>query len=129
MKKRILLIEDDLMSMAAISTFLEKYGHVVVSATSGNEALNMIQNEVFDIIVTDIMLPGVSGLTLVSLMQSFYFNNTPVIIISSLDAEESIKKLLDTSKSAFIRKPVDLKFLLRKINGALNPDTNLGHNY
>ncbi len=82
----------------------------------GVKALEVIKDKNFDLIITDIMMPGISGLDLLNLLKQFYLNKIPVILMSSLHETSLISQSLDLGAFDFIIKPIDFNELYKKID-------------
>ncbi|MBA3706293.1 MAG: response regulator transcription factor [Bacteroidetes bacterium] len=108
---KILVVDDDKMILEAISHHLSAEGYEVITATNGLQALEMAQNKKLDLIISDIMMPDLSGLSLLSMLKQFYFNKIPVIIISSLDKSDIILSSLGLGADDFMAKPINFKEL------------------
>ncbi|HLC83678.1 MAG TPA: response regulator, partial [Bacteroidia bacterium] len=70
---KILVVDDDRLMLQAISYKLKDSGYEVVLAEDGYEALNIIDKIKIDLIISDVMMPNISGLGLLSLLKQFYF--------------------------------------------------------
>ena len=112
---KILVVDDDRLMLEAISHSLKKDGYDVVIAQDGYEALSIIDKDKVDLIISDVMMPNISGLGLLSLLKQFYFNNIPVIIISSLAKADMVLHSIGLGAVDFIRKPINFKKLLSLI--------------
>ena len=86
---RILLIEDEVHLNEMLKMNLELEGYVVVSSSNGLNALHIAQEQAFDLIISDIMLPGMDGLTLCSTLR-IQGNKTPVMIISAKGSSKEV---------------------------------------
>lgn len=109
---KILIVDDDRLMLEAISHKLINNGYEVEIAEDGYEALSIIDKVKIDLIISDVMMPNISGLGLLSLLKQFYFNNIPVIIISSLDKADMVLHSIGLGAVDFIRKPINFKKLL-----------------
>lgn len=109
---KVLVVEDDKLTLEVISFTLTENGHEVSTATDGYEALSIIDKKKIDLIISDVMMPNISGLGLLSLLKQFYFNKIPVIIISSLDKADMVLHSMGLGAVDFIRKPIDFRNLL-----------------
>lgn len=78
---RILLVDDNAHGMLARRSILEEFGYTVVSASSGPEALNLVEQQGFDLIVTDYRMPGMDGVALITALRAREFQN-PIILLS-----------------------------------------------
>ena len=112
---KILIVDDDKMQLAAISHSLKNSGYETVLAEDGFEALEIINETKIDLIISDVMMPNISGLGLLSLLKQFYFNNIPVIIISSLNKADVVLHSLGLGAVDFISKPIVFKNLLKQV--------------
>lgn len=113
---KILVVEDDKLMLKAIVHNLNNKGYKTLTAEDGFRALDMIQKEEIDLIISDIMMPNISGLALLNLLKQFYYNNIPVILISSLDKGDIISRSLGLGATDFITKPIDFDRLFQLID-------------
>lgn len=112
---KILIVDDDEMELSAIGHFLKGSGIDVVTAHNGLEAINMTQDQDLDLILSDIMMPGLSGLSFLSILRGVHLNNIPVIMMSSLDKADIIMSSLGLGADDFLVKPIDLDKLYSRI--------------
>jgi DNA-binding response OmpR family regulator len=112
---KILVVDDDKMILEAISHYLSSEGYEVITATNGLQALELAQKEKLDLIISDIMMPDLSGLSMLSMLKQFYFNKIPVIIISALDKSDVILSSLGLGADDFMAKPINFKELLIRV--------------
>lgn len=107
-KSRILVVDDNKENRQLLEIFLYKYGYEVVSASNGHEACCLFQNENFDLVLTDICMPGISGNDLAKYIKN-HRKVLPVIAItgSSWLAEDYFDKIMS--------KPIGLHALLDSI--------------
>jgi len=103
--KKILLVEDDLMLLYLLNFRLKKEGYHVVTANNGKDAISKIKSDSPDLVISDIMMPFVSGLELTAFIKNEYQNEIPVIIISSAGQEEMILEAFNIGADDFIAKP------------------------
>lgn len=101
---RILVIEDDEMILRALEFRLTKEDYEVTVARSGKEALNKLKSESFNLVITDLMLPFVMGMELLSYIKSLN-TDTPVIILSAADEEATVMEAFKLGADDFIPKP------------------------
>jgi len=112
---KILLLEDDIQLNEAITQYLTTTGHVVVSVRDGNVAFDTIQGQTFDLLVLDINVPGIDGLTLLEKIHELK-RTIPTIYISALLDIEDISKAFDLGCYDYLKKPFHLKELTIRIN-------------
>lgn len=112
---KILVVDDDKLTLKAMSHELKIDGHEVMLASDGYEALNTIDKSKIDLIISDIMMPNISGLGLLSLLKQFYYNRIPVIIISSLDKADFVLHSIGLGAADYLKKPINFKHLQKLI--------------
>lgn len=116
--KTIAVIEDDIYIGELLSESLSLEGYRVIHAWSGTEALLLLEKQRPDLILLDLMLPGLSGERLLPLIK-----NTPVIIVSAkADVEEKVELLL-AGAADYIVKPFEMRELLARIQVQLRRST------
>lgn len=116
MKKNILIVEDDALLLESIKFGLENKGYCVEKAQDGWDALNILEKNKVDLIISDIMMPNISGLSLLSVLNKFHFNRIPIIMISSLDKASIIMSAMGLGAYDFIVKPINFNSLYRKVS-------------
>lgn len=112
---KILVVEDDKLMLKAIVHNLKNKGYETLTAEDGFRALDIIQRDKVDLIISDIMMPNISGLELLNLLKQFYYNNIPVILVSSLDKGDIILRSLGLGANDFVTKPIDFDKLFSLI--------------
>ena len=115
---KIAVIDDDPMTLKLVEKKLTEKGHVVTSLADPVKALEIIEDKDFDVIISDVMMPGISGLTLLSICKQFYYKSTPVILISSLDQAKVIAASVQLGADEYITKPINFSELFLKIDRA-----------
>lgn len=116
-KKKILIVEDDPISRRLLNHFLEKENYAVVNAANAEDGIRSLSQEKPDLILLDIMLPGVDGFQFLSrLKEDKDIPAPPVFIISSLAQESGIVKALQAGAMDYILKPFSPQVILAKIN-------------
>lgn len=115
--KKILVVEDDLNINNMLRDALEEAGYEVVQAYSGTEAVLNVGMTEFDLILLDLMLPGMSGEEFLKLFNKK--ERTPVIVLSAKDELDSKVDVLSCGADDYITKPFQLKELLVRIEVAL----------
>lgn len=116
---KILIVDDDEMTLKILSQCLKGEGYDVAVADDVAKALNVVENEKINLIISDIMMPNVSGLGLLSLLKNFYLDKIPVILISSLGKGDVVYNSAGMGATCFLSKPVDLKELVFNVNNIL----------
>jgi DNA-binding NtrC family response regulator len=114
MSLKILIAEDEEITLKHLSYALEKEGYSAAGARNGIEALDRLENEKFDIIIADIKMPGMDGLTLLSEVKKRY-PEIEVIIVTGFGSIESAVNAMKAGASDYITKPFNLDELTLKI--------------
>ena len=120
----ILVIEDDKVALKTLQSALTNLGHTVSAAGSGEEAIKLIESSKFDLILTDVMMPGISGLSLVNVLRSVNLLKIPIIMMSVLHNKPLLDAAFSAGANDFIEKPVKIEVLkekLEKYEKQLNP--------
>jgi len=119
-KKKIVLAEDNTTLSLLLKFRLEKEGHELLMATDGKEALNLIENHEPDLIITDIMMPFVSGLEVISHVRIKLDSDTPIIVFSAAGQEEMVLKAFNLGANDFMGKPFSPNELMIRVKRLLN---------
>jgi len=112
---KIFLLEDEIMLNESIQEYLEAIGHQVISCIDGEAALTILKEQSFDLLILDISVPGVDGLTLLERLHALKIH-TPVIYISALVDIEDISRAYDLGCYDYLKKPFHLKELALHID-------------
>jgi len=105
---RILAVEDDIHLLATIGRILREEGYEVDGAETGDDGLYMAQQGIYDLLVLDIMLPGMSGLDLIRQLRTAGFT-TPVLLLTAKDSVEDLVQGLDTGADDYLTKPFEIR--------------------
>lgn len=112
---KILVVEDDLVTLETIAFTLDAEGYEVITASDGKKALDIIQKEEgIGLVISDIMMPHMSGLGLLTALHQRYSNTLPVLFISALDHGHLISSL-SIGTTEFISKPIDFDELVARV--------------
>jgi len=104
--KRILLVDDEIELVDLVQMRLEAEGYEVDIAHDGNGALDRIHLSPPDLIILDLMLPGVDGYQICStLKQDEQYKNIPIIIFSAKTQEQDEQKAMNLGADGYLRKP------------------------
>lgn len=118
--QNILVIEDDALMLKSLEFRLKKDGYAVQTAPDGREALKLIEANKFDLIITDIMIPFVTGLEIVSRIKTDPQKNTPIIVLSGVGLENVVLEAFKLGADDFMTKPFiinELSVRVRKLIG------------
>ncbi len=111
----ILLVEDDRRISDFVAKGLEEAGHSVVLAATAEIAREWIVDHHWDLILLDIMLPGIDGVQLTKLIRHRR-NQTPILVLSALDGPDDKVNALDSGADDYLVKPFHFRELLARIN-------------
>lgn len=103
---KILLVEDDLYIQDIYERSLKHSGYDIEIASDGNEALKKAQHQVFDLILLDIMLPGVTGIDVLRSLRDPHSTakDTPILLITNLGKEDIIKQAFKIGADGYLLK-------------------------
>jgi two-component system, cell cycle response regulator DivK len=119
-RKRILVVEDNPLSLALLKQLLKAHGYEILETPEGLQALDLARDEQPDLILMDIRLPDISGLDVTRLLkQNDRTKTIPIIAVTALATSEYEKKGLESGCDAYIAKPITLDNLLRTIESFL----------
>jgi CheY-like chemotaxis protein len=104
---RILIIEDDEEMRSLLKDLLEDEGYQTESADNGSEAFGKLAREYFDLIITDIRMPGLTGLDILPGIRRLQ-PGIPIIVITAFGSEEVHRKALERGATAYMEKPVHI---------------------
>jgi two-component system phosphate regulon response regulator PhoB len=120
MKKSVLIVEDDEDIRELVSYHLLKEGYQVASVASGEEALAIAESQSFDLILLDVMLPGVDGMVVCQkLRQDAKTAATAIMMLTAKGEEADIVRGLNLGANDYVTKPFSPKVLVARIRAAL----------
>lgn len=112
----LLLVDDNEDSLDALSRHLQRRGFDVATATSGRKALDMVGENVFDLVLLDVMMPGLDGGDVLSFLREKHTESElPVIMVTARSQGEDIVRFLGMGANDYVTKPVDVDVLLARI--------------
>jgi len=101
----VLVVDDSINTRELEKSILEAHGYAVVTAEDGQQALDMTQDTLFDLVVTDVEMPRLDGFSLTrQLRGDERYRHVPIIIVTSLEKEEDKKRGITVGASAYIVK-------------------------
>ena len=121
--KKILVIEDEKNIQNIIKEFLESAKYEVNTADDGLEGINLIQNNNYDLVLLDIMMPKIDGFVVCEMIRKN--SNVPIIILTALTDEESQLKGFDKLADDYITKPFSMPIVLKHIEAILRRTENV----
>jgi two-component system, OmpR family, alkaline phosphatase synthesis response regulator PhoP len=115
--KRVLVVDDDIKTVEVVSLYLKHDGYRVLAAYDGNEALRLARESHPDLIVLDIMLPGLDGLDICRALRAE--SDVPIIMLTARTEEKDKIKGLDLGADDYIVKPFSTRELAARIRTVL----------
>ena len=120
---KILIAEDELLMLKALEFKLKKDGYHVEIASDGKQAMEKVRNNTYDLILTDIMMPFVGGMEILSYIKNDPIKkNTPVIILSAVGLENIVLEGFALGADDFVSKPFNLNELSVRIKRYIRLD-------
>jgi DNA-binding response OmpR family regulator len=126
MAKRILVVDDDENILNLEKTILEQKGFQVTTADGGVEALKVLGEQTFDLILLDVMMPEVDGFTVCrKIKEEPRLKDIPVIFLTAKGGGEALAEGFESGAVMYINKPFTANKLLTIVNTMLESGTNL----
>jgi DNA-binding response OmpR family regulator len=116
---KILIAEDDPMLLKTLQLRLVKAGYEVIATRDGREAVEKIKESMPDMVITDVMMPWVSGIEIVQMIKKKPGKKIPVIVLSVIDQEAVVMQALELGADDYMTKPFSLKELLVRVKRLL----------
>ena len=124
MKKRILIVDDELSILKFLRSNLEDRGYTAISATNGEEALHIIERELPDLIILDVMMPKMDGFEVCRQLREW--SQIPIIMLSARGDEKDKVKCLDLGADDYIVKPFGANELMARVSAVLRRTRTAG---
>lgn len=118
---KILAVDDNPLNLLLVEKTLQNLGAIVTTAENGKEALSKTKDERFDVILLDIQMPEMDGITVASILRERNYNH-PIIALSANVDEENINRCREVGINDFIQKPFHREELLRTMKKCLDVD-------
>jgi CheY-like chemotaxis protein len=119
--KKIMIVDDDIRNIFALSSTLEQHDVSTVSAETGRDAINLLQAAAdVDIVLMDIMMPEMDGIdTMRAIRQIPHFKGLPIIAVTAKAMKGDREKCIDAGAWDYLSKPVDSEHLLKVLRAWL----------
>jgi DNA-binding response OmpR family regulator len=115
--KKILIVDDEPNIIMSLEYIFKKNNFEVFIARDGQEALDILKDQIPEIIILDVMMPNVDGFeTIKKIKSNENWQHCKVIFLSAKNKQTDIQKGLDLGASAYMTKPFSLKKLVEKVN-------------
>jgi len=119
-KGRVLIADDNEINRDLLAHQIDKLGHTTVQVSDGDEVLARMNEEAFDLLLLDVIMPGRNGIeVLTELRQDARFRHVPVIMLSALDELGSAVRCIEIGAEDYIGKPFEWGLLKARIGAAL----------
>ncbi|MBN1415384.1 MAG: response regulator [Bacteroidales bacterium] len=116
----ILVVDDSTTNVVLLEAILDEKGYRIETALNVKEAYSIIAQQSPDLILLDLLMPKISGFDfLAQIRNNEVTKNTPVIVVSALTDEENISKIMEMGAIDFVKKPIDLQYLVEKVESVL----------
>lgn len=116
---KIILVEDEINIASFIERGLREFGHEVSVVYDGNAGWELLQNESFDLLILDIIMPGMNGLELCRMYRQRFGYHSPVVMLTALGTIDDIVKGLDAGADDYLVKPFSFQELEARIKALL----------
>ena len=104
----ILVVDDDMLARMTAAQCVKQQGHTASMAEGGAQALQMLRSERYDLVLLDLMMPGVDGFeVLTEMKENPQLQDIPVLMVSGTDEAESIAKCIEKGAAGHLPKPLD----------------------
>jgi DNA-binding response OmpR family regulator len=111
---RILTIDDDPAMTALLALLLKRHSLEVFIANTGEEGIKLTREISPDVVILDLMMPGMDGWQVCSQVRSF--SNVPILVLSALDSPGMVASALDAGADDYLVKPVPVGVLIAHLN-------------
>lgn len=119
-QSRILIVDDNVSNCDILARRLERRGYATVSVYAGEQALELLETQRFDVMLLDIMMPVVSGIDVLERTRKRYSRaELPIIMATAKDASEDIVQALDMGANDYVTKPIDFMVMLARLETQL----------
>jgi DNA-binding response OmpR family regulator len=111
---RIFIVEDDRRMAGLLSQGLSEEGHSAIVAFDGRDAFEIARHERFDLLILDVMLPGMDGFTIAKRLRELH-NRTPILMLTARDATQDVVHGLDLGADDYLTKPFSFDVLFARV--------------
>ncbi|MBI4296056.1 MAG: response regulator [Chloroflexi bacterium] len=119
-KARILVVDDNVEFCENLKELLELEGHDVLTAYSGRQAVELAHKGHFDLVVLDLVMPGIDGVTTIKAIRKTG-SSVPITMVTAFGEEEQLSEALKAGVGGFVRKPFDFDAFLSDIKKSIQP--------
>ena len=120
MSKRILVVDDDEMVLMALNELLKPEGYEVQTVSSGFDALKLLDENSYDLLMLDLIMPEMDGYELCRrIRQKDKYKETPVVFLTAKSRDEDRAKGLEAGANLFLSKPISPDKLIQIVSSAI----------
>ncbi len=113
----VLVVDDDRLNRAILARLLREHGYSCIEAAEGNEALRLVRSRTVDMVLLDIIMPGLSGFDVLRRLRETYDRtDLPILMVTSDDDSEQVVRAFADGANDFIRKPIDAGVTIARIS-------------
>ncbi|GEM_PF-1842074 len=117
----LLVVDDNEANRDMLSRRLVKVGYAAMVADDGKQAIELIKKNAFDVVLLDIMMPGIDGIQVLKILRETYsMTELPIIMVTAKDQSEGIVDALNLGANDYVTKPIDLPVTLARIRTQLS---------
>ena len=117
----ILVVDDNLSARMEVKQCVKKLGHMAMLAEDGESALHLLRRNKFDLVLLDLLMPGIDGIEVLRKIQSDEkVRRVPVIIVSGSEDTKDIEQCKKAGAVGFITKPIDSETLAAALDNCLS---------
>jgi signal transduction histidine kinase len=117
---QVLVVDDNRVNRVKLSLSLEGQGHQVALAEDGQQALDLLKQQTFDVVLLDIVMPGIDGFQVLEMMKADpELRDIPVIVISALDEIDSAVRCIEIGAEDYLPKPFNPVLLRARLHASL----------
>ena len=117
---QILVVDDNRVNRVKLSISLEEQGHQVGLAENGQQALDLLKQQAFDVVLLDIVMPGMDGFQVLEKVKADpELRDIPVIVISALDEMDSVVRCIEMGAEDYLPKPFNPVLLRARLHASL----------
>jgi DNA-binding response OmpR family regulator len=122
--KRILVVDDEIGALTLIGIMLDRGGFEVLKARDANQAVETLDKDTPDLIILDVMMPGIDGIELCKMIRGRKpTTETPILILSARGDAESVMRGMDAGATDYLPKPILHHDLVAKVRNMLDMNT------
>jgi DNA-binding response OmpR family regulator len=113
----ILLVDDEEYILKFVVILLKAYGYQVLTAPNGVKGLEIIRSGIVDLVVTDLLMPEMDGISFIQQIRTF--SKLPIIVLSAAESDQMRQQAIDNGATDYFSKPFDPRILVERIAARL----------